>query len=158
MPIFENRGICPICEKEAVFTAENEWFRDHYVCSGCQSIPRERALMLAIQTFYPDWKKLAIHESSPGNRGVSTRLQCECKNYVPSQFFPDRPLGKVHQGVQCQNLEALTFPDESFDLHITQDVMEHVFNPAKAFAEIARTLKPGGAHIASVPLVNKAKP
>jgi len=36
--------------------------------------------------------------------------------------------------------------------------MEHVFDPAKAFAEIARTLKPGGAHVFTVPLVRKAQP
>ena len=35
--------------------------------------------------------------------------------------------------------------------------MEHVLNPAKAFAEIARTLKPSGAHVFTVPIVRKAK-
>ena len=35
--------------------------------------------------------------------------------------------------------------------------MEHVLNPTRAFAEIARTLKAGGAHIFTVPLVNKAR-
>jgi hypothetical protein len=30
-------------------------------------------------------------------------------------------------------------------------VFEHVLRPAKAFAEIARTLKPGGAHVYTVP-------
>ena len=34
--------------------------------------------------------------------------------------------------------------------------MEHIFKPEKAFKEIARVLKPGGAHIFTVPLVNKA--
>jgi SAM-dependent methyltransferase len=34
----------------------------------------------------------------------------------------------------------------------------HVFHPAKVFAEIARTLKPGGAHIFTVPIVNKHRP
>lgn len=35
--------------------------------------------------------------------------------------------------------------------------MEHLFNPIKAFKEIARTLKIGGAHIFTTPLVNKDK-
>ena len=36
--------------------------------------------------------------------------------------------------------------------------MEHIFDPSKAFSEIARTLKTGGAHIFTVPLINKNKP
>jgi SAM-dependent methyltransferase len=44
------------------------------------------------------------------------------------------------------------------DLHVTQDVLEHVYHPSKVFREIARTLKPGGAHIFTTPLVNKNKP
>ena len=51
----------------------------------------------------------------------------------------------------------MSFPDESIDIHISQDVMEHIFNPDAAFREIARTLKPGGMHIFTAPLVNKWK-
>jgi SAM-dependent methyltransferase len=39
----------------------------------------------------------------------------------------------------------------AFDLVITQDFFEHVLRPAKAFTGIARTLKPGGALIYTVP-------
>ena len=45
----------------------------------------------------------------------------------------------------------MTFQDESFDLFITQDVFEHVMEPNKAFKEIERVLKPGGAHVFTVP-------
>ena len=51
----------------------------------------------------------------------------------------------------------MTFGDNSFDLIITQDVMEHVMKPEPAFAEIARTLKPGGAHVFTVPLYKGKK-
>ena len=60
--------------------------------------------------------------------------------------------------MRCENLESLTFSDGSIDLFVTQDVMEHVFDSGSAFREIARVLSPGGAHIFTVPLVNKAKP
>jgi SAM-dependent methyltransferase len=58
----------------------------------------------------------------------------------------------VLEGRRCENLECLTFPDESFDLFITQDVLEHVLRPDLAVAEIARVLRPGGAHIFTVPV------
>lgn len=86
------------------------------------------------------------------------RLSQECSQYIPSQFFSDRERGSITGRLRCENLEALTFADESIDLHVTQDVLEHVFHPSKVFSEIARTLKPGGAHIFTVPIVNKHKP
>lgn len=41
---------------------------------------------------------------------------------------------------------------------MTQDVFEHLFHPDKAIAEIARTLRPGGAHVMTVPIILKDKP
>jgi SAM-dependent methyltransferase len=114
--------------------------------------------MLTLETYFPSWRSLTIHESSPSNRGASRRLAKECTQYIPSQFFPDKEPGSIVGEFRCENLEALTFADESIDLHVTQDVMEHVFHPSKVFSEIARTLKPGGAHIFTVPIVNKNKP
>jgi len=114
--------------------------------------------MAVIQQRFTQWRTLMIHESSPVNRGASKRLAKECRQYIPSQFFANQPLGTIVGKHRCENLEQLTFADESIDLHVTQDVFEHVLRPARAFAEIARTLKPGGAHIFTVPLVNQERP
>jgi len=114
-------------------------------------------MMRVIKECFPDFRKLSIHESSPGGRGVSTRLKNECTNYSFSHYFADTPPGEINKktNAQCENLEKMTFADKSFDLFITQDVMEHIFNPQAAFREIARVLRPGGAHIFTAPLVNK---
>ena len=152
---WSNPGYCTTCTSEVTFIAKHAWLRDHYVCSSCGSIPRERALMQVLDTWYPDWPQLRIHESSPGQRGASIRLARECPSYIPSQFFPGVPLGQSRDQIRCENLEALTFPDDSLDLQVSQDVMEHVLNPERAFREIARVLKPGGAHVFTVPLVRK---
>jgi SAM-dependent methyltransferase len=157
-PVLKNTGHCPICTKEVTFVARNAWLRDYYRCSNCGSIPRERALMLAIEMYFPNWRNLTIHESSPGERGASKRLSRECASYMPSHLFPEKELGATVGHFRCEDLEALTFADESIDLHVTQDVLEHVFRPSKVFREIARTLKPGGAHIFTVPIVNKSNP
>lgn len=156
--ILKSSGHCTTCENEVVFIALNSWLRDHFVCSHCGSIPRERALMHAIETYFPAWRNAIVHESSPGRRGASTRLARECSSYIPSQFFSDCPPGTIVNGMRCENLEALSFADASVDLHITQDVIEHIFHPTRAFSEISRTLKPGGMHIFTVPLVDKQKP
>jgi ubiquinone/menaquinone biosynthesis C-methylase UbiE len=51
-----------------------------------------------------------------------------------------------------ENLEALTFPDETFDITVTLDVMEHVYNPDKVFQEVYRTLKKGGVYLCTFPV------
>jgi len=157
-PVLKNSGFCNTCSQTVTFIARNEWLRDHYLCSNCGSIPRERALMQTIEKYCPNWRNLTIHESSPGSRGASKRLSRESSHYIPSQYFHGQKLGQIVRKIRCENLEALTFEDESIDLHVTQDVMEHVFHPSKVFKEIARTLKPGGMHIYTVPIVNKGKP
>ncbi len=158
-PFISNTGYCIICDSETTFSSDYEWLRDHYLCKKCRSIPRERALMFCIERYYPHWRELRIHESAPLARGASTKLKKYCNLYVPTHFFPDFQPGEIHpSGFRNEDLESQTFPDEYFDLVITQDVMEHIFDPARAFAEIGRTLKQGGAHIFTVPLVNKEKP
>lgn len=154
---FENYGHCVCCDKNVKFIATNSWYRDYYICSNCNSIPRERALMYIIEKLYTNYKSLNIHESSPCKRGASLKLEKECKNYIASQYFGEINKGKIINGYRNENLESQTFKDESFDLVISQDVMEHIFNPQVAFKEIARTLKLGGAYIFTVPLINKEK-
>lgn len=155
---FRYSGFCVCCEKNVSFISFNSWLRDNFYCNNCGSIPRERALMHVIESNYPDWKDLYIHESSPEQRGASIKLKNYCKNYISSQYYNDSEPGKLINGHYNENLENQSFDNESFDIVISQDVMEHVLNPEKAFLEIARTLKPGGAHIFTVPLVNKHKP
>lgn len=158
--VFRHRGYCDICEKEVEFSARYSWFRDHLLCPSCQSVPRERALMWVLKRLFPAFRHLRIHESSPGGRGVSAQLARDCPHYSVSHYFPGTPPGAIDPafGARCETLEALTFPSGSFDLLITQDVMEHVLSPEAAFREIGRVLRPGGAHVFTAPLVRKKQP
>ena len=66
--------------------------------------------------------------------------------------MPDIKLGtEIKNGVFNQDIENLTFPNESFDLVITEDIFEHVRNYEKGFKEIFRVLKKGGYHIFTIP-------
>lgn len=64
--------------------------------------------------------------------------------------------GQIHSSGKWrnENLEMQSFADETFDIVITQDVFEHLFHPGRAAREIARTLKPGGLCLMTVPVVN----
>ncbi len=115
--------------------------------------------MFCIERFFPQWRSLSIHESSPVlGRGANRRLAKEAPAYIASHYYPGVATGTIVNGIRCENLEQLSFGDESFDLHITQDVFEHLFDPAAACREIARTLRPGGVHVFTTPLVRKNEP
>ena len=152
------RGACPICEGPTTFTSTDEWYRDNLICDRCPggSVPRERALALVLNEIRPNWRDLTIHESSPAPRGISAKLATEARNYVASQFFPGRQLGERVDGFRNEDLEALTFESEAFDIVITLDVMEHVYHPDRVFREVHRTLKLGGIYLCTFP-VRKAQ-
>lgn len=155
----EVEGRCPVCEQDATFISRDPWLRDHFLCQGCGSQPRERALMRILAQIAPNWRELAIHESSPCT-AASHRLASQAPGYVASQYTEGYELGSMHPefGQRVEDLERQTFEDARFDIVVTQDVFEHVFAPDRAIEEIARTLKPGGFHICTVPIMNKAEP
>jgi SAM-dependent methyltransferase len=150
-PVVANDGYCAVCESETHFSSDRVWLRDFYRCERCGSLPRERALLTVLNRRYPTWRELAIHESSPGMPS-STHLRSSCAGYVGTHHFPGIAPGEEHRGFRNEDLSKQTFGDESFDLVITQDVMEHVMEPRSAFKEIARTLRPGGAHVFTTPI------
>lgn len=140
-------GYCHCCRLNVTFESHNSWLRDHFICTKCTSIPRQRAIQYVLDKFFSNYEKSKIHESSPSSNFISQY----CKDYSFSQFFEDVPLSEKKNEIECQNLEKLTFDSNIFDIFITQDVMEHVFNPNLAFKEIIRVLKPGGIYIFTCP-------
>lgn len=145
-------GYCPICERKTIFFAHKNWLRDCYRCIGCRSIPRNRALKVVLKKLYGDQlDQISIHESSP-TRKKKYWLR-KLSNYSCSYFMPNTELGLIiDEKVYCENLENMTFKNDSFDLFISQDVLEHIENPVKALMEIKRVLKKGGTHVFTVPV------
>ncbi|MFH1444045.1 MAG: class I SAM-dependent methyltransferase [Candidatus Peregrinibacteria bacterium] len=50
-----------------------------------------------------------------------------------------------------ENVCHLSFPDETFDVVVSSECIEHTENPLKALAEMCRVLKPGGTLIVTTP-------
>jgi hypothetical protein len=145
--MFQNDGWCPICRAESSFIASDEWLSENYICKTCKTLPRHRALVAVLDQVVPDWRSKSIHESSP----TILFFPKLCESYSYSFYFEEIPSGEKRNGIRCENLEHLTFPDATFDIFITQAVFEHVLDPPAALKEIMRVVRDGGLHIFSVP-------
>jgi SAM-dependent methyltransferase len=73
-------------------------------------------------------------------------------NYVVSEYIEKKSFGASPSRIRNENLESLTFPDNTFNILMSSDVLEHVHDLNKALAEIRRVLKPGGFHVFTVPV------
>jgi hypothetical protein len=140
--------------------------RETMRCRSCGATMRDRQLASGL---------LRIFEERAGQ--TASDLQAYCKNsrgtlrildtdsfsaisrilrvlpgYVHSQFLPGRRNGEaIGDGSVNVNLESIPFPESSFDVILTSDVMEHVADDASAHREIARCLAPNGIYLFTVP-------
>lgn len=71
----------------------------------------------------------------------------------PSQVAVERARAVGIDAAVGDATRGLDHPDASFDGVVCFEVLEHLFLPARAVAEMYRVLKPGGTLIASVPNV-----
>jgi ubiquinone/menaquinone biosynthesis C-methylase UbiE len=59
--------------------------------------------------------------------------------------------GEIINGIRHEDVEALSFSDNSLDLIVSNDVFEHVPNIENAFRECLRVLVPGGTLLSTFP-------
>jgi SAM-dependent methyltransferase len=169
-------GICNICGCDTAFLYnENESYRESLFCIHCKTISRYRSIAKGLLCAIKDLTSieassisklpstnetcLRIYDAQQAFYGLRSTypipdLLSKCKwiSVETSVYHPAKPLGaklSLHQS--NQNIERLTYPDLSFDMVITSDVMEHVRLDDDAHREIRRILKPGGIYIFTVP-------
>lgn len=56
-----------------------------------------------------------------------------------------------HISLNVESAEKLSYPDQEFDLVLSFDVLEHLFNVDRHLAEVRRVLKPGGCYLFQTP-------
>jgi hypothetical protein len=70
-----------------------------------------------------------------------------------SDFSSHAAPGSLVAGVRSEDLMRLSYPDDTFDVILTSETLEHVPDLAIALGEIHRVLVPGGWHLFTVPLL-----
>ena len=93
--------------------------------------------------FKPGQKIWPWHYLAPGDRRHPVR------SMMLAARFAIRMIRRG--GFRHENVERLSFEDMSLDFIVSNDVFEHVADPAQAFRECARVLKPGGVMFATFP-------
>lgn len=170
-------GRCPVCGQDTLFfCASLALAREIMTCAHCRTTSRYRSLARGLLRAVRDLTgidapDLAALATTAGPRTLRVYDTQAAFSYAPvayplpellkavpwidvttSLFKEGLPWGSpLGDGVTNQTLEALTFPDASFDIVLTSDVMEHVRLPDRAHAEIARVLRPGGIYLFTVP-------
>lgn len=150
-------GSCTVCGRLTSFAVRkaNQHLRETFICKHCGSMARHRHLALILcETFGVSLPEeitgLKVYNAE--SSGPIHEILKEHPGYTYSEFSQEKPSGSMaSNGASYEDLQALSFADNSFDLVITQDVFEHIRRPIKAWLEVLRVLKPNGCHIFTIP-------
>ncbi|MEE4240648.1 MAG: class I SAM-dependent methyltransferase [Desulfopila sp.] len=130
------RCYCPLCSTRRLFVKLNS----HEMgvrCLTCRATTVTLSLATVLQQLVPDLSTQKIYELS--SRGPLVKfLKDHCMELTCSEYFEKVDPGSYFKGVLCQDVQQLSFADNSFDICTSTEVFEHVPDDRKGFAEIAR--------------------
>lgn len=125
-------------------------------CPRCGASAVTQSLAAAVQAQVPQLAQCAAYEMSARGPLVEF-LRRRCASLSVSELLDGVAPGDSRDGVQCQDVQRLTFADASFDLCTSTEVFEHVEDDAAGFREVLRVLRPGGRFLFTVPLFDAAQ-
>ncbi len=158
-------AICHGCGNAVALIADNSYsfdgrvnFRERLECPVCGLNTRQRFVAHLMREFSVGLgraPRIYLHEQvTPFFTWATAVLEGEI---VGSEYLgPDIAGGTVIDGVRHEDALALSFGDRSFDLVVSQDVLEHVPDIDRALSEAARVLAPEGRLLISVPFNTRA--
>ena len=140
---------CPICGPSLLLRLAP---RDIGVrCLRCAASAVTLSLVSVLRTVRPGLDTLSVYELS--SRGPLVEfLRRRSAELATSEYLDNVPPGTARDGVLCQDVQQLTFPDASFDVCTSTEVFEHVPDDTRGFREIRRVLRAGGTFVFTVPL------
>jgi len=142
-------GKCPICGPTLLVRLQNSAIGVR--CMRCRGSAIHLSIATVLEKVLPRWSSPSVYELSA--RGSLLKLFNRSSIHLScSEYFDGVPPGTWVDGVQCQDVQGLTYADATFDLCTSTEVFEHVPDDRKGFAEIHRVLKPGGCFVFTVPL------
>lgn len=162
-PSFTTSGFCFVCQKRAQFLSswelandvgghlEVNW-REQMQCPRCRLNNRMRASIHLLMDIIAPTSESRIYATEQSSPLFSYLHKC-FPVLQGSEFVQDAALMSENNSkkLRHEDLTQLSFPTDSFDVILSFDVLEHIPNYRSAFTECARTLKPAGKMLFSVP-------
>lgn len=147
------RARCPFCGP-SLFVRLND-SEAGLRCLRCAASTVHLSIGLAVAREVPELSKVDVYELSAAGPFVE-HLRRHARSAVFSEYHPAVSPGSEWSGVRCEDVQALTWPDASFDLVTHTEVFEHVPDDARGFSELRRVLRTGGKMMFTVPLFDAA--
>jgi SAM-dependent methyltransferase len=102
-----------------------------------------------------DWfRRLDVAEiNAIGPMGALHPFLAQLPHLAFSEYRGPEQRGEIINGARNEDICELTYADNSFDLVLSSETLEHVPDFRAALRETRRVLRPGGRHIFTVPIV-----
>lgn len=146
--------------------------RESQFCPRCGNSARTRSLALAIMQVikfsdtnnFSDWidkaNKTSIKVAEINSCGKLHKILAKKTNLSYSEFPSSHLLARFYnklKHIPYEDITSLSYTDNSFDLVLHSEVLEHVPDINKAISECRRVLKPKGICLFTIPIINKRK-
>lgn len=141
-------GQCPFCGPTVLLRLQRS--ETGLRCARCAASAVHLSIGWALRTQVAELGTRDVYELSSRGPLVAHLARHAC-SLALSEYFDGIAPGSVHHGVRCEDVQALSFADASFDLITHTEVLEHVPDDRRAFAELYRVLRPGGLMLFTVP-------
>lgn len=159
-------GHCSVCEQRSLFLVDRfaqspqlpiGWvpnWRERLECRMCRLNSRQRLIATLARDYC---------ERQPGGAAVYVMEQVtpifswakqalSSSQLIGSEYLSASiTSGTSVDGIRHEDIEALSFADQTFDLIVSNDVFEHVPSVDKGFEECARVLRSGGTMLMTIP-------
>jgi len=141
--------------------------REGEICISCGSSVRVRQLAKTLAFWVNKSSQARICETSAGiralpleNISIAEINSCGSMHKWISNFgnVSYSEFNPIDKSIRHEDILALSYASESFNIVLHSDTLEHVFDIDRALIEIWRILKPGGVSIFSIPIVRDGRP
>ena len=147
--------ICPVCQIHLKQFKFSDKFNSY--CPKCKSLSRHRGFALVYQHYlgktFPHGQKKYLHFAA--EKCLLQMYVNDGVDYVTADFQSRSQKGSHFQDGRDISADMSNMPqiqNDSFDVVIAFDVLEHIKDDLKAISEVNRILRRGGVFCFSVPI------